>query len=411
MLKNVRKFCFHETKVGVLSLSVDGINIYSRYNPCKEVCTFWDNNKFSYENKNEIVIYGLGLGYHILELRKRVSEEIKIYIFDFDDELIENIKREGILEDIEGKSTFLHIGNTYENIKLFSHILSKSKNLIIIDSLFKVLPNKHSDLKKVLINYRIKVNSLFIFKDKMEECFKINTSKNYNSIDKFIKSNQKSFKPIAIVASGPSLDDKVFELLSKNRDKIRIFCVGRSLKALLNNGIIPDLTCVIDCQDYVYDHLCNIKEQIPLAFLSTANSKSIECLSGEKYIFYNDRDIHGTIIQTGGSVAISTIDIATYCNTSRIFMFGQDLAYTNGFSHSKYSLYKYDNYEVEEKSSESVLSVNGEYIQTNKVYKMFKYEIEKIIERNKHIKFYNLSSGANIGGSKYIAISEFENNI
>ena len=68
-------------------------------------------------------------------------------------------------------------------------------------------------------------------------------------------------------------------------------------------------------------------------------------------------------------------------------------------------------YEVEDKvtinnKTKKVIGVSGETLNTNRGYLIFKDNIEKLIEANKDIEFYNCSLGAEIKGAKSISMKQ-----
>ena len=64
-----------------------------------------------------------------------------------------------------------------------------------------------------------------------------------------------------------------------------------------------------------------------------------------------------------------------------------------------------DNVIINDKTKK-VMGVSGEVLNINKGYLIFKENIEKLIEANKEVEFFNCSFGAYIKGTKSIDINE-----
>lgn len=406
----MRDIIIQKSEVGVPYLLINNIHIYSKYNPLNEVKRFWDNNKEHYIDKEGIVIYGLGLGYHIAELARRVSNDFKIFVFDIDKKCYDMVKDDPrIKEVLELKNVEVKVGYNIDNINLFNDNITKYENFVVIESIFKVIDDKNIDFKNAISDFKIAKDSIEIYSEMMNKCEIENKAFKYDDIEEFLSKYEKPIKPIVVVSSGPSFDDKALECLCRYRNEISIFCVGRSLRGLVENNIYPDMFCIIDCQDLVYEHIKGLENlEIPMTFLSTANSLTVKKYNGPKYIFYNKDVGQKYLIDTGKSVATAILDIAIKINPNKIIFVGQDLAYTDGMSHSKHSKYYYD----EEKNYNDIVnrvkSVNGEMIPTSEGLKVFKRWIEKKIEFNDEIKYFNCSRGSDIKGTRYVDIKNFD---
>lgn len=177
----------------------------------------------------------------------------------------------------------------------------------------------------------------------------------------------------------------------------------------MEGGITPELIVITDPQKVVEKQLKGYENsKIPLAFLSTASRWAVESYKGPKYIFFNKEYNSNIIIETGKTVAVSAIDLAIKSKAAKIIFVGQDLAYLNNKTHAKSyeSIYGVkDEIEINRRT-EYVIGVSGERLMTTSSYLIFKDNIEKLINKNKNVKFYNCSMGANIIGTKHSKIEE-----
>lgn len=100
------------------------------------------------------------------------------------------------------------------------------------------------------------------------------------------------------------------------------------------------------------------------------------------------------IVETGKTVAIPTIDLAIKAGGKKIILCGQDMAFVDNKFHAR------DDENIKENNFyQKVLGVDGTYLNTTSGMLEFKKGIEKLIGKNKDIKFINSSKGARIEGT------------
>ncbi|WP_252250253.1 6-hydroxymethylpterin diphosphokinase MptE-like protein [Clostridium sp. ZBS13] len=399
---------------GSLTMNVENRYIHSAYYP-EEVCEkFITNNKDVYINKKKVVVYGIALGYHIEILLNRVDDDTQIYVFDVDENIYNIGKKYGVYDNfIKDSRVHIYIGSDekfFENLKLK---LQAVEDILLYTPSLMILPTEFSDIKTIFNNFKMAKDGINECKDTMKENYKFNLKESYLTMREFYKTYKFKGESIIVAAAGPSLDQNIKQL--KNiQNKIKIFCVGSALRALMNNGIKPYMICIIDSSELVYSQIKGFENlDIPLCFLSTASRWAVSKYNGIKYMFYNDKnDGDDIIINTGKTVAIPTIDIAAQGMPKEIILVGQDLAFINNKSHTEAinESYKDANINNEVKGDVSLFKkvegVNGDILYTRSEYLNFKHFIELEIERYKKIKFINCSSGAKIKGTTSMGIKD-----
>ena len=380
-------------------LKVNNIYINSKYDASLEAKIFIDGYSHVLED-NVIHIIGLGLGYHVKEILKRIkNKKIKIYILN--KELYNFIKDE-VKEIINNKNIKIYFE---DNIVEFFNTIKSANDIIICRSLLKICEDEK--VKNKIENYLIVKKGIERFSSIMKENKVYNESKNHSKISEFIKRKGKKIK--VITSAGPSLD-VIINDLKKYREYYDIYAVGSSLKTLVNNNIIPDAIIIIDATDIVAKQFKdNNNLNVPLCFLSTASRWAIDNYNGPKYIFYNEENEENIIIETGKTVAVASIDLAIKSGAEKIILAGQDLAYLNNRTHvtTFEEVYGEKDEIFADDKSIKVEDVFGNYISTNKGYLLFKENIENLIEKNNKIKFYNCSLGAKIKGAEFIYLYEY----
>ncbi len=400
-----RKIQIINTRESNPTLLVENIFIHSKYYPVKEGEKFIELNEKFYKNKDVVMVYGLGLGYHIKELLKRCNDNCKIYIFDADKEIINIADNLGVLENVR-KDKKVKIFENYSQkfLQNFVNISQLVDDILIYKPSVKLLPNEYMSLKNVLEDYSISKIAVERFSEVMSENYEHNLKLKTPTLKEFFKRVNVRGETVIIVAAGPSLDYDINTLKTIN-GKVKIFSVGRALKTLMENEIKPDMITIIDSQKVVYNQLKGYENlDIPLCFLSTASRWAVSNYNGPKYMFYNEKNKDNKddiIINTGKTVAVATLDIAIRGGAKEIIFVGQDLGFLDNKSHAG----TIDDV-LEDGVYKKVLSVNGNMINTNSGYMYFKRQIEKEIEQNPNVRFINCSKGARIKGTVEMDLEE-----
>lgn len=400
-----RKIQIINTRESNPTLLVENIFIHSKYYPVKEGEKFIELNEKFYKNKDVVMVYGLGLGYHIKELLKRCNDNCKIYIFDADKEIINIADNLGVLENVR-KDKKVKIFENYSQkfLQNFVNISQLVDDILIYKPSVKLLPNEYMSLKNVLEDYSISKIAVERFSEVMSENYEHNLKLKTPTLKEFFKRVNVRGETVIIVAAGPSLDYDINTLKTIN-GKVKIFSVGRALKTLMENEIKPDMITIIDSQKVVYNQLKGYENlDIPLCFLSTASRWAVSNYNGPKYVFYNEKNKDNKddiIINTGKTVAVATLDIAIRGGAKEIIFVGQDLGFLDNKSHAG----TIDDV-LEDGVYKKVLSVNGNMINTNSGYMYFKRQIEKEIEQNPNVRFINCSKGARIKGTVEMDLEE-----
>lgn len=382
--------------------------LHSKYDPFSAEGSFVEKNMDSY-SKN-IVFYGIGLGYHIEIILKKLMPFQNLYIIESN---IEVIKIAFMLRDFSeiirnNQVNFIFISEGYDNNKLLSLLSDNESKLLVHQASIKAIPAKYQSLKNLLTNMQMMKLGIKKNMNLLEENFKNNTKKKYPNINKLFGK----FKdlPIVIVSAGPSLN-KNKHLLHQVKDHALIFAVGSALKTLIREGINPHLFCVIDPSPLTYKQIEGYEDiSIPLIFLETANCNTVSKYNGPKYIVSNNiiNEQQGCdIIETGGSVATAILDMAIKFGGNPITFIGQDLAFTNYEHHAIGDMYGEEKIVKELPNLKRVKGHNGQMLPTSTSLLSFKDWIESKIKKHPDITFINATeNGAIIEGCIHIPLQE-----
>jgi hypothetical protein len=248
--------------------------------------------------------------------------------------------------------------------------------------------------------------------------------RNYNFLDfTKIKQDQNLFKnkPILYIAAGPSLDEKI-NWVKDNQDKFFIICIGRALKKLLDNNIRVDIVVTLDEQEFLSqtqfdDETMSKMSKNTIVFASSiTNDNLIKKFKGNNlYIFevFNSLLLNNMAFN-GFSIGEIAFEIILLLNPKEIYILGLDLALNQktGASHSNEDTFvttKLNLNEVQDRSEfhlrGSLIKVKGnfnkEVFTTPLFYSSIKFMDDKIKQKHKNTKVYNLSSN----GAKFSKIA------
>lgn len=402
--------------------------ITSKYDPLKEA-KYFVNNIGNYNKDTVFIIYGLALGYHIIELNKKVESYNKILIIEPNENIFKKaLEIEEVNEQLKQYNIYCFVGSDKYNLRQFykTHINENNINNIIF-KVFSSYDRIYCELyKQTIISYKkcledvqLNINTTKFYSYE----FTKNVFENLKYIYKNSKITQlkKQFEhiPAIIVSGGPSLEKNIKQL-KEVKGKALIIAGGRTLNTLLDNDIIPDLVVSIDPSKAVYELIKqNLSCDIPLVTLVVSQSDIVREYKGEK-IFINDmnfrefiNDMIGEeigVISQGGSVANTSLSLADYMGCEPLILIGQDLAYTDDKLHADSTVCE----KIEDKSNSS-LSINRfevEDVHGNKVYTdimmmnfLIWFEVY-IKEHTDKLVIDATEGGAKIKGTEIISLKE-----
>jgi len=400
-----------KTKCELMTIKYNNKYIHSKYDPIREAEQLVDAN-IKLLSKSIIVVYGLGLGYHIDAIVKKMNSKSIVYVFEYTMDLVTCCKE--INNSVFKYDNVNIIGR--DDAKFYEKLaeyLGKAGDIIIHRAALETIKFTNESLYNLIDDYSLMKQSTENNEELIKlgkENFEFNTKQNYKLINRFIDLYKNSNKPYVITASGPSLDNDL-ELLKENREKFNIISVGSSLRALMNKGIKPDAIVILDGKKIVKKQFEGYEnEEIPLCFSAKASRWAVSDYKGHKYIFnITDDDNDNIMIETQETVAVSAMDIAVKCGAKKIILLGQDLAFIGNKSHTEVfeKTYGFKDNDANRNKIRTIKGVDGNRVNTAQGYIRFKFKIEWLIRKNTHVKFINCSKGAFIDGAEHMSLSDF----
>lgn len=368
--------------------------------------------KFWYANRksHSYIVYGLGLGYHIIELALLdVNNTIEVYESDINVIQLACAYADNFNKLLQNSNIkLIYDPDCSKIINRVAHINQESDFVIHYPSLRNI---KQIYVKEHLENYFVQYSSI----RNQYSLLVYNFKRNIQNYDGIIDDLRDKFKgrTVYIVAAGPSLD-KNFTKLKEVGNEAIILSTGTVFKKLIKAGITPNYVLVTDANKRVYAQIKDYENcNVPMLFLSTAYYEFSSNYKGLKYIaFQKEFNLaenyaafkNVCLFNTGGSVSTLALDICIQFECSRIIFLGLDLAYTDDYIHaSDTSLRELKSYD----GLIQIKDINDKLIYTSKSLNIYRQWIENRIKDIKDIEFIDATEGgAKVNGMKIMKLSE-----
>ena len=386
-----------KAKNGAESLKLNGISIYSSYNPINGVQR-WINTEIDFNSKSYLLI-GLGLGYHLIELSKIVIDK-QIVVYFFDQQELELFKERN--RGDWWKQSNIQIVNRLDAIDL------NETQVLLANVWLKAIGENHP-LFQTLEVIKINQTSFKMYATKMLENFYENIKFNDSSL-----TVRKTNSVACLVAAGPSLDETIY-WLKENEKLVDIFTVGAALKSLVIHEITPNAAVISDASDEIIKQFEGVNYSGDLYYLSTANNHCVKLHAGPRYILFQQgyklaeeesekRNL--PLIETGGSVATATFSLLEKMGYKTIVLFGQDLGFLDNGTHARNST---SNKIISDSRFIRKIEANdGSEINSTAMLQTFLYWYNLKMEHTTVEVFNTAKKGAKINKVKYIDKQHFK---
>ena len=379
--------------------------IGSKYNMNRELLKFEQSiSSYNKDISDVFLIYGFATGDHIKYIRNKYPDNM-IVVYEPNRELTDKYikKIKWIIDD--------------ENIT----ILSCDKETLI------------NTLKKTINEFNYK-NSEFMFFSNYRDIYKEESKEYFEIVNNFITSLQmdlntklkfqqrwfsntikiipyvlkscpadlykNEFKniPAVIVSAGPSLSKNI-KKLKQVQNNMLILTGGRTLKALIDLKIKPDLLAITDSNKKYYKLVKDYIEKVDVPLLFYEGTENT-CLTKHNYykIFYSYDSLIFKIlgrkienIETAGSVSHFLTSYAAMIGCNPIIFIGQDFAYKEDKMYGSITSFDVD---CNVNQEEFYIKDNkGGKVKTNIMLNQLRLGMEEIISHHKDKLFINATEG------------------
>lgn len=435
----VRKF---KSRSGLTSLEVEKDGkwnaLHSRLDPEKESELFIEK-KLEEDNTDLVIVVGLGYGYHIRKILKKIPG-INILIIEPIPEILESvIESDEILNLIINHNVNIYLAKSLIPVTMsIQGNVFKKIDLVILPSYARLFPEIIENIKSEF--------AAFIEKERINRAtlkrFDRLWTKNIlrNSFIYFTKPGVKilenRFKdyPALVVCGGPSAE-KSFNLISKFSEKLCIIAVDTAALPMIKKGLYPDFIVSVDPQyinsvglRYSIEKLNNLKgknaKNKPFLILDPGVYPTTALSYNGPIFICSSVFPPGSLIEqfvekkgylaAGGSVSVSAFDLARILGCNPIIITGLDLAYKKIKTHLSGSLI--ESYIIKQQTrinpylsfitryilsggSIKIKCENGITLHTDRRLLLYKNWFEKNIKNEKR-ELINLSEGIPINGFK-----------
>ncbi len=235
------------------SASGRSLFLHSRYNPAQEAERFIDT--LDVKGASNFIVFGLGLGYHLIELIKKAPSHSKFFIVESRPEILKLA--------LEGDH-FSQVLNTPHirwlvgrNVGNLNEALSDWRDDFTLNgftpvynqSLTQVDPDFYAEQELQLTNTistsQVEHNTRRVLsKFLCQNCFKNFKQARMSPGIEVLKSTLQG-EAVMVIAAGPSLDKNI-PLIRGAQERCHILAVSTALKPLREAGIEPDFVVAID---------------------------------------------------------------------------------------------------------------------------------------------------------------------
>ncbi|MGS2778880.1 6-hydroxymethylpterin diphosphokinase MptE-like protein [Robertmurraya sp. GLU-23] len=406
--------------------------IHSKYDPLKEAEMIINQYKDQILIKDNILFYGIGLGYHIEIFLKNFPNK-KVYLYE-PDPFIFNcfIEAQSLTENLKGSIEDIYIETgTGSSIQFLNSVNNTTKGdllLIVFPSYERHFPEKTKNFLEafkesfdlITTNY---YTHMVYSKRWIINCLK-NVPETLNSPNVFEKSHLFNGKPVVIVSAGPSLYDDLEKLKKiKELGLAYIFAAGSANKSLLHFGITPDAVITYDPQAHnvnVFQELIESgRTDIPMIYGTSVGFETLLQFKGPKLHIQTSVDTVSSnyqesepeiIINDSMTVAHFALQIAHQLGGEPIILAGQNLAFRENRYYSegvKYGEWTGEAREEREKRTLlETIDVNGNIIITNYQLNQMRQTIEQYIKSISTEVINTTKNGAAINGARFVPLEK-----
>lgn len=412
-----------------LKVQFEGKEVFahSAYDPQKEARRWAE--EVDLQPGDMLIVFGFGLGYHIVELLKKAPADANIIVIEPNLACLNLAFRHLQLADlISNENVYLILGQDilslkkvfYKFVDLYRLDKVKTASYLPLTRTYtdSFRPYQQAVYDELLIQY-VNISTVLFYSFQWTKNFFANLKDTIISPGAASLFGKLTNKPAILVSAGPSLT-KNMHLLKKAKNKAFILCVGSALRVLLNEGIMPDLVLSVDGSEANYKHFQNLPEhRIPLVFDPVIHYGIVEDYKGPKFVTicsdlvfkcmdFFIRENKG-FLRVGPSVANISLDLLKKMGADPIIFIGQDLAYTGGASHASGTSHVVKTIDDIKKANKmlEIEGINGGKVLTDRPFYTFLKWFESYIAMHPETTFINATEGgAKISGTQTLTLDE-----
>lgn len=385
-----------------------------------------------------LVIFGIGLGYHLNELFNKIDAEY-INIFEPEEDYfyasLFTFDWQSFLKKVDEKGSYLYLSIGVSEEETYTILYERAQTLgpFTISNSFYFQHYPSFKVNALITKLRDEFHRLFMgwgfFDDQLmglaHSVANVHNKAPYLDLNK-TKFNAYRDVPVFVIANGPSLDkdiDKIREL----QNSAIIFSCNSATTALLKYGVIPDFHIALERTRETYDFLEffideKYRKEIKLLTLNVMQPEVLDLFNWSG-LALKGREAGSCLHQVTELLERTKLSTTLgYCNPvvgntglsfaitlgfKNIYLFGVDNGYIDPMHHhSKASMY----YDDKGESTHSALEIGGkmtvegnfgEKVITDHFLFSGKSQMETLLAspESKGVSCFNCSDGAKIKGA------------
>jgi len=415
-----------ENRNGTYNISSNRLSnglLYSKYDPVYEAQRWCEALEYVEDNEDDIILFGLGLTYHLSILIERFPNK-KFIIFEPEVGLFMQMIKIVDVSALLNHPNIKHIavGKDDSTIEKFLVFVKKYCTFQYRYVRIPVYDKLTLDTEKVLLEKIRKIDlekkALQGFHNTFGKIMYKNSLRNIPMLLKMpvLKTMEQRFpgSTAVIVGGGPSLQHDI-ECIKENIDNWLIIAAGSSVQSLRHYGIRPHLIVSMDPGEFNANIFrANDYADIPMLVMPQIHHEILNIHKKNNIYAYYDNDPminylvsyqdQNYVLKPTYSVTGTAIQAAIYMGANRVIFTGQDLSYPNKQQYAEGTKHITEAMKMnkEKELLYEVLNVYGENNPTSFSMLQTLKDIEQLITEFQTITFINASkSGAKIEGTTF----------
>lgn len=286
-----------------------------------------------------VVLFGLGLGYHVEQLERRFKKNIVVF-----DPSLQALRTALSCRPLPLSRTIVtsDIAQMRSLVQGGLHFSDHNMIVAAIPAYVELFPKEFDSFKTSLdeaaANAKIMENTVVVRTRKWVEHVAQNLPRAARLHGFEVLDDRFRGKPGILISAGPSLDKNI-AVLRKAMGHALLIAVNSAVPALARGGVIPNIVGVVEGVDLRCQFEVPWLDQIVLAPALISYPPYLDMPARHIFPFADQSAITGQWLHraygrkqygTGGSVACSAFSILEALECDPIILVGQDLAYTDG---------------------------------------------------------------------------------
>lgn len=301
------------------------------------------------ENKDTLIIFGLGMGYHVDRIIRAYPNMNKLIIEPSADIFKCMLKHRDISGIVKAKNVELVV--TDDPNQIIAEITALYRSGLIGQIEFLTLPSYQRIFGTLLLQTKdlyarflrtlnVNVRTHLLFMNQWLRNVLLNLKFVPESADMIDLAESMQNVPAVLVSAGPSLNKNI-ELLREISDKALILAAGSTVSVLQNAGIKPHIMLGIDGSQAMADIYSKVQwTDILFAYILSIHPGCLDNYTGPKLylrsnvepqVAWMEQSINhvSKYVQSGGSCANVALDFLKKLGCNPVIFIGQDLAFTD----------------------------------------------------------------------------------